>query len=442
MISLLASLLEWLAACSEAPQIKTWTRHADAWMARVAGQPNINTIRNPLGIRLAPPSVEILFTVCDWKRRCLKPSGRRFLDVTRGPTTRPGRVMANQDIPRVSVGIPVYNGEPFIAQAIESILSQTFEDFELIISDNASTDDTQQICQKYAAKDLRVRYYRSDVNRGAVWNHNRVFALARGEYFKWNSADDLCAPEFLARCVAALGEDPAAVMAVSEPQEVDELGKPLGFVTVSDQTLLPVVPAGAPAHVRFRQNIRLDHLCLSIYGLIRSGVLRRVGPMGGYADSDRVLLAHLALFGPCIVVPETLLFNRDHAARFSRSYGRFYDAWRERAKWMDPSNAKRLVFPFWKELFELLRVVRVTPLNQQERLRCYREVVGWLRYKGHVRRLYVDATHYPRKWVVRRFPWTKVGWNWLWGDRDIVLPAKTPQSVSKVVSQNVSSDKS
>ncbi len=343
--------------------------------------------------------------------------------------------------PRVTIGVPVFNGESFLAKTLESLLSQTFSDFEIVISDNASTDRTKEICRAFASREPRLRYYRNDINRGAVWNHNRVFELARGEFFKWNSADDLCAPEFLARCVAALDQDPAAVMAVSQPEEIDEHEKPLESRTVPSHTLLPAVQRDAPAHVRFRQNIRLDHLCLSIYSLIRSDVLRRTGPMGGYADSDRVLLAHLALFGPCIVIPETLLFNRDHAGRFSRSYSRYDEGWRERANWMDPSNAGQWVFPFWKELFELLRVVRLTPLKWQDRLRCYGEIVRWLRYKGQMRRLYMDATHYPRKWIVRRFPWARVGWNWLWGERDALGPVGNSQSDHKVGSQSASSGK-
>jgi glycosyltransferase involved in cell wall biosynthesis len=331
-------------------------------------------------------------------------------------------------VPRVSVGVPVYNGENYLAHAVDSLLGQTFQDLEVIISDNASTDRTEEIGRAYASRDPRVRYYRNDANRGAVWNHNRVFELARGEFFKWNSADDYCGPEFVDRCVLALDEDPSAVMAVSEPTEVDEHGKPLESRTVPTNTLLPAVPPDAPTHVRFRQNIRLDHLCLSIYSLIRSDFLRRTGPMMSYADSDRVLLAQLALFGRCIVIPEILLYNRDHAGRFSRSYNRYYEGWRERASWMDPSNAKRWVFPFWTELFELMRVVRQTPLNLQDRLRCYGEIVRWLGYEDHMRRLYIDATHYPRKWIVRHFPKAKVAWNWLWGKRNVVGPVENTRS--------------
>ena len=319
-----------------------------------------------------------------------------------------------KDHPRVSFGVPVFNGELFLAQTLDALLNQTFLDFEIVISDNASTDRTEEICRSFAARDTRVRYYRNEANRGAAWNHNRVFELARGELFKWNSADDLCAPEFLTRCVRALNRDPNAVMACVQPREIDEVGNPLPAVSVPNQTLIAVVPPGVPAHIRFRQNIRLDHLCLSIYSLIRSEALRRSVLIRNYADSDRVLLAQLALFGHCILVPEELLFSRDHPDRFTRRYNG--DRMRERPLWFDPSNAKRMVFPFWRETLELLRVVRTGPLEWPERLRCYWEIVRWVQSGPQMRMLYLDATYYARKWIVRHFPKAKVVWNWLWGE--------------------------
>jgi glycosyltransferase involved in cell wall biosynthesis len=328
--------------------------------------------------------------------------------------------------PRVTIGVPVFNGEAFLAETLESLLSQTFSDLEVVISDNGSQDRTQEICQAFATRDPRVHYYRNEVNRGAAWNHNRVFELAQGEFFKWNSADDLCAPEFVARCVAALDQDPTAVMAISQPAEIDAYDTPLASVTVAGQTLLPVLPSDAPASVRFRQTIRLDHLCLGIYSLMRSNVLRETDRIGNYSDSDRVLLAHLALIGRCVVIPETLLFNRDHGGRFSRTYdGTCYSGWRTRAVWFDPSNANRWVFPLWKEFFELWGVVRRGPLKWQERLRAYEEIVRCFARKGHMRHLYFDATHYPRQWVVRQFPWAKVVWNALWAKRGVDRPGAT-----------------
>jgi len=318
-----------------------------------------------------------------------------------------------QDYPRVTVGIPVFNGQAFLTETLDALLHQTFTDFEIVISDNASTDRTETICRAFTARDRRVRYYRSTTNRGAAWNHNRVFELAKGELFKWNSADDVCAPEFLSLCVAALDQDSDAVMATAQCVEIDESGIPLASVSVPDQTLLTAVPMGAPPHIRFRQTIRLDHLCLSIYSLIRSSALRQTALIGNYADSDRVLLAHLALIGHAVTVPKILFFNRDHPGRFTRLYNG--EKFRDRGSWFDPSNADRRLFPYWRELFELVCVIWRTPIEWRERLRCYREIGLWLRRERYLRLLYIDATCYPRKWIVRRLPRAKVVWNRLKG---------------------------
>ncbi|MBD2214537.1 glycosyltransferase family 2 protein [Nostoc linckia FACHB-104] len=98
---------------------------------------------------------------------------------------------------RLSIGLPVYNGKKFIRESIDCILNQTFQDFELIISDNASTDNTEKICREYAAKDNRIRYYRNAKNIGCARNFHRAFELSTGEYFKWVAYDDLHAPEYL-----------------------------------------------------------------------------------------------------------------------------------------------------------------------------------------------------------------------------------------------------
>src|SRR5215510_12797807 len=109
--------------------------------------------------------------------------------------------------PRISIGLPVYNGEKFLREALDSLLTQTFEDFELILSDNASTDETPAICRVYAAADKRVRYVRNAANIGVYRNFNRVFQLASGKYFKWAAADDVCQRDLLAKCLRVLETD-------------------------------------------------------------------------------------------------------------------------------------------------------------------------------------------------------------------------------------------
>ena len=100
--------------------------------------------------------------------------------------------------------MPVYNGEEYIALAIRAVLDQTFSDFELIISDNASEDRTEDICREFASLDSRIRYYRNSENIGTAGNNNRLLELARGEFFRWSNADDLFAPRFHELCLKAL----------------------------------------------------------------------------------------------------------------------------------------------------------------------------------------------------------------------------------------------
>lgn len=129
--------------------------------------------------------------------------------------------------PKVSIGLPIYNGARCLVEALDTILAQTFEDWALIISDNASTDETARICRAYEARDARIRYVRNARNVGANRNHNMAFRLASGRYFKWAAADDAWGPSFLARCVQALDTNPSAVLAYPQPDFINADGKPV-----------------------------------------------------------------------------------------------------------------------------------------------------------------------------------------------------------------------
>src|ERR1700730_2505125 len=123
--------------------------------------------------------------------------------------------------PLVSIGFFLYNGDRFLAAAIESILNQTFQDFELIISDNCSTDRSEEICRKFAAQDDRIRYYRADRNMGAGWNLRNVYFKATGKYFKWAAHDDMIQPDFLRQCIDALEADDSLVVAHTYTRVID-----------------------------------------------------------------------------------------------------------------------------------------------------------------------------------------------------------------------------
>src|SRR3989338_1106721 len=124
----------------------------------------------------------------------------------------------------LSIGMPVWNAQNYIREALNSILKQSFKDFELIISDNGSTDKTQKICEQYAKKDKRITYIRHETNRGAAWNYNYVVGLARGKYFKWAAHDDNLDPQFLRKCISVLEKDESVILAYTRAKLMDAKG--------------------------------------------------------------------------------------------------------------------------------------------------------------------------------------------------------------------------
>ena len=130
-------------------------------------------------------------------------------------------------MPTVSIAMPVYNGERYVAQAIESMLGQTFRDFEFVISDNASNDGTEALCRRYAATDSRIRYIRRTTNIGGPRNFDYAFSLCCGRYVKWTTADDFSDPHFLEQAVAVLERDPEIVLCYPRTQIVDADGRPV-----------------------------------------------------------------------------------------------------------------------------------------------------------------------------------------------------------------------
>lgn len=206
--------------------------------------------------------------------------------------------------PLVSVGVPVFNGERFLERALRSLLTQTLADFELIISDNASTDGTREICERLEEEDSRVRYIRQRENIGAPKNWNFVVHEATGEFFKWSSANDFCAPCMLARCVEELRADPGLVLCYGRTQLVSEY----------DELLEEVQEEGEYGGAR--PSDRFEAVCTQLtmnnaqQGVIRLEALRRTGLDRMYVGGDLALMAELALLGRFRLVPEVLLYRR------------------------------------------------------------------------------------------------------------------------------------
>ncbi len=269
--------------------------------------------------------------------------------------------------------MPVYNGEAYIVDAVESLLAQTLPDFALVIVDNASTDRTSEICHAFAARDSRVHYHRNPRNVGLAANWNLAFDLApTARYFKWAAHDDIHAPTFLARCVKALDERPEAVLAFSRAAFIDGQGNTLS----AERPVLPL-DSNDPA-------ARLDALMpsdrLFIFGVIRRDALRRQGRpvIGAYIDHDGVVLLRLALAGPFVEVPEVLFYSRRHE---SQAEARFRGHGAEWTAWLAPSQAGTRSFPTWRKHAELWRALAVAPLSVKDRVRCALTLARWGRWK-------------------------------------------------------------
>ncbi|MEA2093023.1 MAG: glycosyltransferase family 2 protein, partial [Pseudomonadota bacterium] len=217
-----------------------------------------------------------------------------------------------QEIPaRLGIGLPVYNGDNFLEEALESVLAQTFRDFELVISDNTSTDRTESICRAFAERDPRVKYYRNERNTGAAPNFNRVFELSDNEYFKWIAHDDVHDPGFLEQCIQILDRDPSVVLAYTRAISIDWEG-----TRMREWGSHPELGSGKP-HVRFRASLLppTDPVPLPIFGVIRSAILRKTPLQAGFAGCDRALLSELCLYGRFHEVPEALFLQREHKER-------------------------------------------------------------------------------------------------------------------------------
>ncbi len=210
----------------------------------------------------------------------------------------------NNSHPKVTIGMPVYNGARWLSTSIESILAQSFTDFELIISDNASTDETKAICEQLARTDARVSYYRNSQNVGASDNYNLVFAKARGDYFKWASCNDFCMPKFLEKCVRVLDEDQSIALAYPRTAlftEHIEEAEPY------DDNLCLLSNDPCQRFVEFLERVQLNNVT---NGVIRSKLLAKTPLVKNYYSSDTVLMAELSLHGKFFELPETLFYRR------------------------------------------------------------------------------------------------------------------------------------
>lgn len=310
-----------------------------------------------------------------------------------GPGTAPAPAGTGRGAPpRVSVGMPVYNSEAHVEEAVRAHLAQTLGDFELIVCDNASTDGTAEICRALAEEDRRIRYHRNPRNLGAVRNYERCFELARGPLFTWSASDDVCHPRYLEACVTALDADPEAVLAFSPARVTDGDLRPL-----RDEPDHPALESPDAAR-RFRHiaNLHTD-LASTIFGVIRSRVLARVLPHGRYAGADRMLVAALALEGRFVQVRPGLLTWRRHEEQYTSSFDSSHFA----TGFWDPTREGEVAFANWRRLGGMLSAAWSAPPHAGGRLRATAEVVRWA--GRHHRRLAYDLVVVPPHRLRRRW---------------------------------------
>jgi glycosyltransferase involved in cell wall biosynthesis len=279
--------------------------------------------------------------------------------------------------PIVSVGLPTFNGEAYVASALRSLLDQSLANIEIIVCDNASTDATEEIVRQIAADDQRVRYIRSARNIGASANHNLTFDHARSAYFHWHGHDDLCAPTYLEKCVAVLDREPDVVLCHSLSCPIDDSGRPLrydatlGVMTDVDRTFS--VPAPDPSYatdadpvVRFRDALWHSANCQHVMGVMRVDAMRRTRLLSSYYSADRAYLMSMALLGRFVEIPEMLFFKREHM----RNSRRLKSA-EEKAQFAAPE------VPAWmgrldhvRGYTEITRGVLRSDLTRAQKMRC------------------------------------------------------------------------
>lgn len=285
--------------------------------------------------------------------------------------------------PKISLGMPVYNGESLLPETLDSILRQTFEDFEVVISDNASTDSTPEICHAYAERDERIRYEPTDINIGVLANFNRVFRLSRGQYFKWQAHDDLLGSVFLERCADILDSDPTTVLVGTRVGLIEMDGSPVSYDANAGMFVTSFgerIPAPAPTDTlaspirlrRFRGvlfDVRGPVHSEFVFGLFRSDALAATPLIEGYIGAEKVLLARLSLVGPFREVPEELFFRRYRRGRQGGSGG---GTWRGRirvAKAFAP-NRRFILFPFARQVRGYFDVIYGADISPPEKVRC------------------------------------------------------------------------
>lgn len=276
-------------------------------------------------------------------------------------------------MPRLTFGVPVYNGEKYLPAALRSVQEQDLEDIEIVVSDNGSDDATQEICEEAAAADHRVRYLRYATNRGGAWNYRNVVDRATSPLFSWQAADDVKLPGFARRCVEALdAAGPRTPFVCPRTQLIGADGNV--FEDLDDERL----GLGAPTPHERVHNLFVSEASHVLYGVVRMTALRTSRGLQPMVGDDMVLLTELLCQGPMALVDEQLFHQRQHPEQFSQQG-------ENQVKWHAPEGNVRFAFPQTRLDLELYRAVAVATVPLAEKVRCWGAVTTrWVvpRWRG------------------------------------------------------------
>ena len=262
--------------------------------------------------------------------------------------------------------MPVYNGQTYLAHTLDSVLAQTYTDFVLYITDNASTDRTAEICKEYAAKDSRIVYMRNPENVGAAGNYERCFLPAKSEYFRWQNADDPIEPTLIEECIKFLDEHPDYVLAYGKSNIMDADNNITG--TYDDNLHLPQERASE----RFITCLNVIGLQNLMYGLIRREALGHTARMKAYMSADINLIVELTLYGKFHEIPKHLFHCRRHPECSSWDMS---DTEKLTNFWA-PSKRK-LIMQTWRSMYEYYKAVFRAPIPFSEKTILYKYLLKY-----------------------------------------------------------------
>ncbi len=295
-----------------------------------------------------------------------------------------------QDIPLITIGIPIYNGDPWIEETIASIKIQSEQNFEVLICDNASTDNTESICRKIVAEDSRFKYIRNSKNIGAPRNYNLAIEAATGEYFKWNSASDLCLPELLETCINVLAENKEVSLCYSRTAYLNENGEKQYI----DRQLELLQSSPSERFIRFCEEINLNNM---MNGVMRTKQLRGTMLNQQYFASDICLMAEIVLLGKVVQLPEYLFIRR-----MSEDTSSSLVSETDQQRYIDPELKSRMLFQHMKQFRGFFNAVIRTKIEKREKMKLYRYLFKRIRFAR--RELWGDITQAVKSFFVQRNP--------------------------------------